>query len=190
MRPRDVAGGVLALTIAAGVGYFFGGKSCKGDPVIVTPPIVRVRDTVEVPPKWMLDFIAAQNKALLAKPRLDTQYLVRSSVVRDSFPYPVYVKDTASRFWWAERATFGKKPGDVTTVVTREPFSGKANVSQYITPGPIESFVIDTSPVPRLTFGTFVQPKKTHGWFLDALLILGSGSAGFTAGATVGCSRG
>jgi hypothetical protein len=151
---------------------------------VATPPIVDV-DTIEVLPRQMIDSIAKLNKELEKKPK--TKYIYQEILVLDSFPYPVFVKDTSSRFWWVEQGTFGQKPNSVTTVVTREPFSGRATVLRYITPGPVESFVVDTNPRPRITFGKFIQPKKRHGLLTDIGLVLGSFGGGFLTSQVTGC---
>lgn len=180
-----IACGVFAIVGFAG-GVFFGERGCEGEVQVLTPPVVRIKDTVEVPPPWMLQMVDSMSKALAKKPRLDTTYLVTETMVKDSFPYPVFVKDTSARFWWVERASFGQKLSDVTTVVTREPQSGRATVLRYQTPGPVESFVVDTSPRPKIYFGRFVTPKKRHGFWTDVAYIAGSFALGTTAG-TVAC---
>lgn len=81
----------------------------------------------------------------------------------DRFPSPVSVKDTSVRFWWVERATFGQKLNDVTSVVVREPKSGRAIALHYQTPGPVLSFVVDTVPQPKILFGTFATSTKKRG---------------------------
>ena len=177
--------GVTAIVAFVG-GVFIGERACKPEQVVVTPPVIRIKDTVEVPPKWMTDLIVQMEKDLAKKPRRDTLFLATETLVRDSFPYPVYVTDTSSRFWWVERATFGQKPNDVTTVVTREPRSGQATVLRYQTPGPVLSFVVDTAPRPKISFGTFVQPKKSHGIFTDLAYITGSFATGSLSGFLIG----
>ena len=183
---------VLAgVVVASGlVGFFGGRKSCQPEVVAVTPPVIRIRDTVEVPPQWMIDLVKRQDEELAKKPRTDTLYLGHETLVQQNFPFPISVRDTSARFWWGERVTSGTKPGDVTVVVTREPRSGKASVLQYRAPGPILSFVADTSPRPRITFGEFVKEKKHHGFLVDAGLVLGGLTTGFVSGSVVGCIGG
>jgi hypothetical protein len=179
---RDGVVILVAVVLSFGGGYLIGKDDCEGDPAQVAPVIQTVTDTVEVPSKWMLDWIEQMGKEMEKKPRRDTLYLDQEVMVRDSFPYPVFVKDTTSRFWWLERATFGQKPGDASVVVTREPFSGRATVLRYRTTGPVTSFVIDTGPRPRIDFGTFSVPKKKHGFFTDLLLVGGSLGVGYFTG--------
>lgn len=186
MHVRDLALILVAVLLSFGGGYFVGKDDCELEVVTVPPVFHTDVDTVEVPPPWMLQLVDSMSKALAKKPRRDTTFLVQQVTVMDSFPYPVFVKDTSARFWWPERGIFGQKPGDVTTVVTREPFSGKATVLRYQTPGPILSFVADTSPRPRLEFGTFSIPKKHHGFLVDLLLVGGSFTLG-SIGGTVVC---
>lgn len=180
--------GFVAALAGAG-GFVIGRETCEPEEVVTPPVVVTVRDTVEVPPQWILDLVSQMEKDLAKKPRRDTLFLAQEVTVVDSFPYPVYVKDTTARFWWPERATFGQKPGDVTTVVTREPFSGKATVLRYQTPGPVISFAADTAPRPRIDFGTFSKPKKQHGLLTDILLTAGSFGVGSIAGYIGGRAR-
>ena len=185
MHIRDLAL-VLGFGLLSFTGGYFVGKDEGEEDVVTVPPVIHTEvDTVERPPPWMLQLVDSMSKALAKKPRRDTTFLVQQVTVMDSFPYPVFVKDTSARFWWPERGIFGQKPGAVTTVVTREPFSGRATVLRYQTPGPVLSFVADTSPRPRIEFGTFSIPKKRHGFLTDLLLVGGSFTLGSVGGVFV-----
>lgn len=185
-----IAGGSVAVGTFI-LGFVLGHGTRRVDTVpVAIPQVHTIHDTVDRAPQWVLDHIKNQDELLARKPRRDTLYLTSETVVLDSFPYPVYVTDTSARFWWPERGTFGQKPGDVTTVVTREPFSGRASVLQYNAPGPVLSFVADTSPKPRITFGTFVAPKHHHGFLVDLGLVVGSLGVGLGTGAVLGCFGG
>ena len=185
MHIRELALLLVLILLAFGGGYLVGKDDCEPEVVTVPPVFHTDVDTVEVPPPWMLQLVDSMTKALAKKPRRDTTFLVQETTVTDSFPYPVFVKDTSARFWWPERGIFGQKPGAVTTVVTREPFSGRATVLRYQTPGPVLSFVADTSPRPRIEFGTFSIPKKRHGFLTDLLLVGGSFTLGSVGGVFV-----
>lgn len=149
----------LVILLVLALGFFGGRMVCpRTEPSRVIPRIVTQYDTVHT-----LQRDTIWRTRTVRHYTTDTFNLV----IRETI-YDTVVVSPSSRLW--PIVSYTMRHRDTARVRTYDPITGHGAAVEVWTPGPLHEIQADTTPTPRMTFGTYPNTKTSGGTKLLYLL--------------------